>query len=251
MSSVQQELSVFNKFNFERTPVGVKFLTTRPDGIEKLDEILDFCEMLKKAQDEGRPFYATKEEFTCIGPLLLGMVEHDVIFESGLVGPELEVFKEPRANKKLYQFIPRLARGTVNYVCFSPLDKLTFEPDVLIITADSNQAEIILRANSYVSGDMWSGRGTMVAACAWLFVYPYVSGELNFTVTGWSLGMKSRRLFPDGLILLSIPWNLLPGIVANLQEMVWVPHSHTIGRDEHKKKVRKIVERLNQSLRAD
>ena len=41
MSSIQQDLSIFNKFNFERTPVGIKFLSTRPDGIEKLEEKLE------------------------------------------------------------------------------------------------------------------------------------------------------------------------------------------------------------------
>jgi len=245
MNSIQQDLSIFNKFDFERKPVGVKFLPAKPDGIEKLDKILDFCEMLVEAH-EGSPFYATKEEFTCIGPLLLGMVEHDTIFESGLVGPKLEVFKEARANRRLYYYLPRLIKDTVNCVAFSPLDKLTFEPDVLIITANTSQAEIILRASSYTNGGMWSSKGTIVAACAWLYVYPYVSGRLNFTVTGFGFGMKSRRLFPEGLVLISIPWDLLTGIVNNLQEMVWVPHSYTIGREEHKKKVKKIVEELSQ-----
>lgn len=245
MDSIQQDLSIFNKFDFERKPVGVKFLPAKPDGIEKLDKILDFCEMLKEAQ-EGSPFYATKEEFTCIGPLLLGMVEHDPIFESGLVGPKLEVFKEARANRRLYYYLPRLIKDTVNCVAFSPLDKLTFEPDVLIITANTSQAEIIIRASSYTNGEMWSSKGTIVATCAWLYVYPYVSGKLNFTVTGFGFGMKSRRLFPEGLVLMSIPWDLLTGIVNNLQEMAWVPHSYTIGREEHKKKVKKIVEELSQ-----
>jgi hypothetical protein len=33
-------------FEFERKPVGVKFLPTRPGAIKKLDKVLDFCEML-------------------------------------------------------------------------------------------------------------------------------------------------------------------------------------------------------------
>ena len=37
MSSIQQDLSIFNKFNFEKPPVGVKFLLNKPDGIEKLE----------------------------------------------------------------------------------------------------------------------------------------------------------------------------------------------------------------------
>jgi uncharacterized protein (DUF169 family) len=243
MSSIQQDLSIFNKFEFERKPVGVKFLPTKPDGIKRLDKILDFCEMLVEAQN-GSTFYVAKENFTCIGPLVLGMVDSDPIFESGRVGPKLEVFKDANANRGIYQFIPKLAKDTANYVAFSPLDKLSFEPDVLIVTADPSQAEIILRANSYATGNMWSAKGTPVAACAWLYIYPYVSGELNFMMPGFSFGMNSRRLFPEGLLLISIPRDLLPSMVKNLQDMNWVPHSYTIGREEHKKKVKGIVEAL-------
>jgi uncharacterized protein (DUF169 family) len=243
MSSIQQDLSVFKKFNFEKPPVGVKFLTTKPKGIKRLNKILDFCEMLLEAQN-GSSFYATKEDFTCIGPLLLGMVEGDPVFQSGRVGPEMDIFKEARANRRIYQYIPRLDKDTVNYVAFAPLDQLSFEPDVLIVMANPSQAEILLRANSYTTGKMWSAKGTPVAACAWLYVYPYVSGELNFMLPGFSFGMRSRRLFPEGMLLVSIPWDILPSMVANLQDMKWVPHSFTIGREEHKKKARKIVEAL-------
>ena len=92
MSSIQQDLSIFSRFKFERKPVGVKFLRTKPDGMKRLDKILDFCEMLVEAQN-GSTFYVTKKNFTCVGPLLLGMVDRAPVFESGRVGPELEIFK--------------------------------------------------------------------------------------------------------------------------------------------------------------
>jgi uncharacterized protein (DUF169 family) len=250
MCPTRQDYSIFDKFNFERKPVGVKFLSTKPDGIKRLDKILDFCEMLVEAQ-QGSAFYATKEDFTCIGPLLLGMVDEDPIFESGQVGPKLEAFKDVRANRRIYQYLPRLKKNVINYVVFSPLDKMSFEPDILIVTANVSQAEILLRAKSYTTGETWSARGTTVAACSWLYLYPYLSGEMNLTVTGLSFGMRARRLFPEGLILISIPWDLLPGIISNLPDMNWVPHSYTIGRDEHKKKVKKIIEELRQGMPED
>ena len=247
MSSIREDMSIFSKFDFERKTVGVKFLPNKPEGIKSLDKILDFCEMLPEAQ-EGNAFYVTKENFTCVGPLILGMIEHEPIFESGRVGPSLEVFKDVRANQRIYHVIPKLQKGAVNYVAFSPLDKLSFEPDVLIVTANPTQAEILLRASSYSSGRMWSARGTPVIGCAWLYIYPYLSGELNFTVTGFGFGIRARRLFPEGLILMSIPWDLLPSLITNLRDMKWVPHSYTIGREEHKKKVKRIVDELRQEF---
>jgi len=250
MSSIQQDLSIFNKFNFERPPVGVKFLLAKPDGIEKLDKNLAFCEMLREAQ-EGSPFYAIKENFECVGPLILGMVDPDPIFESGQMGPRLGIFKEARANRRIYPVIPRLTKDTVNYVAFSPLDKLSFEPDVLIVTANPSQAEILLRANSYTTGKMWIAKGAPVIGCAWLYIYPYVSGELNLTVTGLGSGMKARQVLPEGLILISIPYDLLPMMIANLQDMEWVLPEFTEGRDEHSKRFKRLTEALRQEYLAD
>ena len=238
-----QDYSIFEKFGFERKPVGVKFLTTRPEGLGRLDKVLDFCEMLVEAQ-QGRAFYATREEFTCIGPLLLGMVEEEAVFESGRVGPKLGAYKEVRANRRIYQHLPRLRKGVINYVVFAPLDEMHFDPDVLVITASVTQAEILLRAGSYASGEVWSARGTTVAGCAWLYLYPYLTGEMNLTVTGLGFGMRARRLFPEGLVLLSVPWDRLPGLVQNLKDMDWVPPAFTLGREGHKKNVRRILEEL-------
>jgi len=243
MSPIPKDLAVLEKFKFERSPVGVKFLAARPKGLKKPGKQLDFCEMLVEAQ-QGKAFYVSKDDFTCIGPLLLGMIDGDPIFESGQVGPKLGVFKDPRANRRIYQYLPRLAKNTVNYVAFAPVDKLNFEPDLLIVLASVTQAEIFIRAKSYTTGEMWSARGTAAAGCAWLYLYPLLSGEMNMTVTGFGFGMRSRRLFPEGQILLSIPWDKLPQILKNLEEMEWVPESYTLGAEGHKKKVQRIVAEL-------
>jgi uncharacterized protein (DUF169 family) len=249
METIQKELAIFKKFNFEIPPVGVKFLAAKPEGLDKLDKILDFCEMLVEAQ-EGKVFYATVDNFTCVGPLLLGMVDAEPVFASGMVGPGLEIFKDARANKRLYPQVPRIEQGTVNYVAFAPMDKLTFEPDVLIITAKPDQVGTILRAQSYSAAKVWTTKGSSVMACAWMLVHPYLTGEMNFYVSGFSLGPTARRLFPDGTIVLSIPWDQLPTIVANLGEMNWVPESFTLGREGHKAKAKRVAGEVKKKLAA-
>jgi uncharacterized protein (DUF169 family) len=243
MSPIPKDLAIFEKFKFERSPVGVKFLTTRPKGLKRPDKQFDFCEMLVEAQ-QGKAFYVTKDDFTCIGPLLLGMIDGDPIFESGRVGPKLGVYRDTRANRRIYQYLPRLDKGSVDYVAFAPLDKLKFEPDLLIVLANPTQAETLIRAKSYTTGEMWSARGTAAANCGFLFLYPLKTGEVNMTFTGFGFGMRSRRLFPEGMVLMTIPWDKLHQIVSSLEEMEWVPESYTLGAEGHKKKVKRIVEEL-------
>ena len=243
MSLKTRDYSILEKFDFERPPVGVKFSPTRPRNLKRLQKPMDFCEMLVEAQN-GKAFYVTKDDFTCIGAMLLGMVELDPKFESGLVGPKIGAFKDDRANRRIYQHLPRLSRNSISYVSFAPLDKMTFEPDEMIIMASVSQAEIFNRARSYTTGEAWSARGTVVAGCAWLYIYSYLTGEINFTVTGFGFGMKARRLFPEGRILLTIPWDRLSDILTNLAEMPWVPESFALGPEGHKKKMQKIREAL-------
>jgi uncharacterized protein (DUF169 family) len=244
-----QDLSIFNKFNFERPPVGIKYLLNKPKGIKKLDKTLALCEMLPEAQ-KGSPFYATAEDFECVGPIVLGMVEPDAIFESGQVGPRLGIYKEPRANRRVYPPLPTLARGTVRYIVFSPMDKLTFDPDVLVCTANSAQAEILLRAYAYTTGQMWQAKATTVIGCAWLFIHPYLSGELNFTVTNFGTGWKARQVMPEGLVLVAIPYDLLAMMIENLQEMEWVLPDYVGGREVHNKVFGEVIEALMKEYQA-
>jgi uncharacterized protein (DUF169 family) len=249
MSSAVRDLSIFDKFNFKLKPVGIKFLLFKPEGIEKLAKNLSLCEMIREAQ-EAAPFYATKENCTCVGPILMGMEEGDPVFESGHIGQSLKIFEEARANRRLYHYITKLERNSVNYIVFSSLDKLTFEPDILILATDVTQLEIILRAMCYSTGKMWTSKGTPVIACSWLTTYPYISGELNYIITDVSHGMKAKQVFPSGTVLISIPYDQLSHIIEGLQKIEWLPAMYTEGRDAHDRKFRETIESLHQKLQS-
>ena len=64
MPGSNEYMKVFGRFEFEVPPVAVKFLTSKPDGIERLEENMALCEMLKKAQ-EGQIFFVDGEKHTC------------------------------------------------------------------------------------------------------------------------------------------------------------------------------------------
>ena len=49
MKPLTTDLSIFKKFNFENSPVGVKFLFRKPEGIEPLDKTLPLCQMIRES----------------------------------------------------------------------------------------------------------------------------------------------------------------------------------------------------------
>jgi uncharacterized protein (DUF169 family) len=248
MKPKTQDYSIFDKFNFERKPVGIKFLPYKPEDIERLSKSLYFCQMFKEAQT-STPFYVQREDFHCTEPITLGMEDPDPILLSGLVGEMDDLYEELRANQKIYQLIPKMPKGSIKSVVFSPIDQLTFDPDVLIITTDNvDQARLILRALVYSSGETWSSKGTPVLACSWLYLFPYLSGEVNYTVTGLSMGMQTLKILPQGLMLISIPWTKLPMIISNLQKMNWHPKSEVVTGEEHKKRFESILKGIKEKI---
>ena len=222
MSITNEDISILEKFNFDLPPVGVKFLGEMPENVERLDKNMAFCEMLQRAQT-GKAFYCDANSHTCeAGLYVLGQADAPAPFIGGAFGAGLQIYEEPRSASRLYQHIPTIDRGIVNYVAFSPLDQLDFDPDVLILIAETNQTEILLRALSYRTGQMWNSKYTPAIGCAWIYIHPYLSGELNYVVTGLGHGMKRRRLFPEGRQFISIPFDLLPSMLKTLQVMPWV-----------------------------
>jgi uncharacterized protein (DUF169 family) len=251
MDPLRTDLSIFKKSNFANHPVGVKFSLFKPDGFEPLDQKLAFCEILKEAFKREKPFYFSKEQEDCFGRAILGMVEEDKsLGESGIVGYKWGLFQEPRANGRLYHKNYHLGKGTVNYVVFSPIEKLTFDPDLLLIMANPDQAEIILRAMTYSTGELYESKTSPVLGCCWLFTYPYMSGKVNYMLTNLQThGMKSRKVFPDGWVLMSIPFNWIPTIAQSLNEMRWDLPEYAAGKEYFMQERQRILNEVMQEFK--
>lgn len=244
MEPLTQDLSILNKFNFEMPPVGIKFLYSKPEGIKKLDKQMAICEMIGEAQKSETPFYMTKEEEDCFGAVTLGMKNTPPHADAGLIGKSLGIFKEPRANSRIYNNLPKIHPGVVNYVAFASLDKLSFEPDLLVILADTNQGEILFRAIDHLSGGIRESKTTGVFGCSWLFTYPYLSGKINYTITGLGYGMKAKEVFPGGMLLFTIPFDLIPILVHNLKDIEWDLPAYKMGVEKFKEYERGVLGEL-------
>ncbi len=241
-----RDYSIFKEFNFDRSPVGVSFSLKKPEGIRQLDKHLGVCEMFKEAQT-SEPFYAAVENVQC-GSQVMGMTGFPPVMASGQLGAEFSMFKTPSANRRVYDYVPVIPRDTVRYITHSSLERLTFDPDVLIFTANPTQAEIILRASSYSDGRMWNAKGSTCLACAWFYAYPYLKGELNYGISGLGFSMKARQVLPEGLVVISIPGEMLPMMIENLEEMEWEPHWFGLGRDGFVQGVQDLEARISKEF---
>ena len=251
MRQLQIDLSIFKNLELEKPPVGVKFLYHKPDGIEQLDKKLALCEMLPEAQNSGNAFYFTKDNENCFGKQALGMMSEKSppFAESGELGVKLGIFQDARANKNLAQQNPTLPKGTVNNIVFAPLDKISFDPDLLVLMARPRQAEIVLRAMTYSTGEIYESKTSTALSCSWLYVYPYISGKVNYFITGMGFGSIGKEVFEPGWVLISIPYTRLTSIVQNLKEMKWVLDAYSMGKENFMKWEKGLIEQLANELK--
>ena len=88
-----------------------------------------------------------------------------------------------------------------------------------------------------------------MVACSWIYVYPVVSGELNYYITGLGMGMQALNIFPPGLFLISVPFQLIPTMLENLADMPERDASEPgVGGPEHRKRVNQLLVDLRQRI---
>lgn len=217
----KHDKELFDKLELDYPAVAVKFCFSKPENAERASKTLSFCQFIKEAQDTGRQFYITKEDDNCFGKMVLGMIEIPPFAASGQAGYDFGVYRTQAPNARLYDMIPKLVSGSVNYVLFSPVSICNFDPDLIIAVANTSKADVIMRATSYISGDLWESKSSCVLSCAWLYAYTYLSGKVNFLITGMHHGLKRRKTYPAGLHIIAIPYQKLCEFLKSLAEMDW------------------------------
>ena len=209
----------------EYVPVAIKFCAVSPEhaGLRypKMSERMSLCQFVSHAQQTKTAFYIDKTNENCMGRTVLGMADEPPLGASGQAGYDFGVFRDQNANSRLYYQIPKAIRNTINYVVFAPVDQCEFNPDLMIFVGNTKAADIILRATSYISGDLWESKSSSVLSCAWTYMYPWLSGKVNFTQTGLHHGMSRRKVYPEGLTVISVPYQKLDELVLALREMDW------------------------------
>ena len=206
-------------------PVAVKFYAVKPENFglkyKHTDKRMSLCQFVSYAQKTHSSFYIDKTNEDCMGRTVLGMVQEPPLGASGQAGFDFGVFRNQDANSRLYYNIPIAIRDTTNYVIFSPIDQCEFNPDVVVFVGDSDMADIVMRATSYISGDLWESKSSSVLSCAWTYMYTWLSGKVNHCQTGMHHGMGRRKVYPKGLHIVSVPYQKLDEVCLALRQMDW------------------------------
>ena len=198
----------------ESLPIAISFSTEAPEGVERMHGSARLCEMLDKVRIEGESFSTVSECHECDGGASsCGLRMMSESRKTGEFLVKLGLFGSKRAARRFLNSNPRIESGTVQVVSFSPLDKATFEPDVVVLICNAKQGMQIAEAAAYESGRRITGI-TGPPICSAVVAAPFLTGEVIYSLG--DAGARKYMKLKDEDIFIAIPAELLPGIVENL-----------------------------------
>lgn len=193
------------------SPVAVKLI---PDGSQgniaseyaKLERQMRHCQITDHVRQTGEMFYTTLEEQQCKGgAAALGLTKLSDKVKSGeFYCDGLHHFETIEAAKKTVDMISFLEPNSTSMVLYGPLEKVAFEPDVVIFICNPKQAMLLTQGWEYRDGGRitaeFSGKQSV---CSDAVAQVIKTGKPNVTI-GCSGSRSYTKIMPDEL-LYSIP----------------------------------------------
>ena len=181
--------------NLNFNPVAIKFVLHKediPTDINRIDEKMRHCEMVQKAS-KGEVFYSISDDQLCKGgSSAIGLEEIPDNIASGEFYYNLGRFKTIGSAKRTIDSIPMIDLKSFAII-YSPLEKVDYIPDIVVIFANPTQAMKISQALVYTLGGRvevdFSG---IQSVCA-----DVVSGPFNKKIPNISLGCSGSRQYAD------------------------------------------------------
>lgn len=184
-----------DKLGLNKSPVAIKFVLREkhlPEGVSKIEDNIRHCQMVQKAS-EGDMFYATFKEQMCKGgSAALGLQEPLEKAETGEFYMSLGRFSSIGSAKRTVDAIPKI--DPIMYaLVYAPLEKASFDPDVILVICNPAQALKLAQALIYTSGGRIEADFSGIQSiCADVVAGPFLRGTPNFT-----LGCSGSRQYAD------------------------------------------------------
>ena len=210
-------------------PVALAWSMEPPFGTAPYEGALKLahCEFIQRSRFLGETFILSLDNNYqgCSGYSYIGLGDPPATLKTGYHHSRRPdgkpgIFGSPGASRRCLEKYYWVEPNTVKYFSCAPLSHCPFDPDVVTIIANPRACTYAIRAAIYYRGGTVSGE-TGPGTCSSSWVAAYLTGEINYTTCGFGHGMKRRNLFPEGHQLVSIPFDMLPSILQNLQDMPW------------------------------
>lgn len=211
------------ELRLDTEPIAVTFAGDVPVGAAPPEGKVSVCQALKKAS-QGQDVTITAETCGCPGGLVsLGLGQMPAQGKERLVDFLInrEMVYCSRAALYRGQQTVEAPVGMGSHVCFAPLAKAAVLPDLVVFLGKPGSLHHLIGF-----ADFWEG-GSLTAelagpTCRTGIAYPVVTGQIGISL----LDFGARRLagFADDLLLVSVPFHRMIGIMHAFDQGLHRPH---------------------------
>ena len=156
--------------------------------------------MIQKAS-QGETFYSTAEEHTCKGcASALGLMEAPEKVKTGEMYQSLGRFSSLGSAKRTMDDVPKI-ENMMYALIYTPLENATFDPDVIVVICNPEQALKLTQAMVYtLGGRVEVDFAGIQSICADAVAGPFTRKRPNVTL-GCSGSRKFADIKPDEVIV--------------------------------------------------
>jgi len=205
-------------------PVAVRLLHTEadiPNGATRPladgGHHLSLCQAFQLSRRAGQAVAMLKEDNWCFEPVVgYGLAEPPEYFMQGHNRYPRDVATLEAGSHYAHEF-PRLEAGKYVGVLSAPLPMTTFEPDLVMIYADSAQLGLLLLGREYKEGYNLKVSLSSHAACVYAIVPAVQTGECQVAVP--CRGDHYRAMAGDDEMIFTVPVQRLDDLMAGLRHV--------------------------------
>jgi len=176
------------------------------------------CQAFSEARRSGTTIVQTKEEMWCFEPALgYGFIELNEYFLEGNTRYPAGLVSTWEAAKAWAQAFPRIEYGKFLAILMAPLSKANFEPDLVLIYANTAQITQLLMGRTWKDGRDITCRISGQAACVYAVVLPLLTGECYLTIP--CLGDRKRAFCQDDESIFTVPIEKMGDVITGLRAL--------------------------------
>jgi len=208
----------------ETQPLGIKLLR----GIEEIPEYskqpkkdlgyhLSLCQAMAISRRKSESFTMFKEDMWCFEPVIgFGFEKAPEYFLDGS-NRYPGTARTLEAGKNWAKNFPHFEYGKYCGVALSPLDKINFNPDIVLLYCNPAQLTQIMVAVNWINGNDILSRVSGHAGCVYAIVPTLQNKQFQITVP--CMGDRKRALAQNYEIIFSFPIELAKKLIIALEKL--------------------------------
>lgn len=226
------EISEFNslgkdlkeRLGLRTYPLAIKFVESKDQIPEDakfprkdFGKPMAFCQAKFFSRMRGITMAMGKEDHWCWNPMVsFGVVKAEVGEPAGDTIVEVLGIKDKDKAVEFWNNFPKLEEGKYPYVVVAPVEKFTFEPDVILIYSNTHQILWEIGAIRFMTGEYVKSNFDSIDSCVHAIIEPMQNGQYKITFP--DPGDHARGLAREDEVIMSMPASRFGEFMEGIQK---------------------------------